>query len=131
MTRHLKRGLFCGLGTAALSLMLWDGAPGAAAGEAANALEMIPPNEAEEIAELSRLATKLQDFHLPSNGLIINMVSFNVGVELGQVAALAAALAASAGDAAPVPAPAPAAPQVCPAQWHGRQPWRARFTQLR
>jgi hypothetical protein len=57
----LRHGLFCGLGAAALSLILWDGAPGAAAGEAANAFETIPPNEAEEIAELSKLATKLQD----------------------------------------------------------------------
>ncbi|MEZ5550813.1 MAG: HupE/UreJ family protein [Pseudomonadales bacterium] len=35
------------------------------------------------------LATKLQDLTLTSNGLITNMVSFNVGVELGQLAALA------------------------------------------
>jgi hypothetical protein len=34
------------------------------------------------------LATKLQDFDLPANGLVINMVSFNVGVEIGQVLAL-------------------------------------------
>ena len=40
------------------------------------------------------LATKLQDFQLPANGLVINMLSFNVGVELGQVLALAAMLAA-------------------------------------
>jgi hypothetical protein len=39
------------------------------------------------------LATKLQEFQLPPNGLIINMVSFNVGVELGQVMALAVMLA--------------------------------------
>jgi hypothetical protein len=35
------------------------------------------------------LATKLQDFQLPANGLVINIVSFNVGVELGQILALA------------------------------------------
>ena len=35
------------------------------------------------------LATKLQDFDLPANGLVINMVSFNVGVEIGQILALA------------------------------------------
>jgi hypothetical protein len=36
------------------------------------------------------LATKLQDFQLPADGLLINMISFNVGVEVGQVIALAA-----------------------------------------
>jgi hypothetical protein len=40
------------------------------------------------------LATKLQEFRLPANGLTINMVSFNVGVEVGQVLALAAMLTA-------------------------------------
>lgn len=35
------------------------------------------------------LATKLQDFELSSNGLIANMLAFNVGVELGQMMALA------------------------------------------
>jgi HupE / UreJ protein len=34
------------------------------------------------------LATKLQDFQLPANGLVINMLSFNAGVEIGQVLAL-------------------------------------------
>ncbi|MGQ0733233.1 MAG: HupE/UreJ family protein [Acidobacteriota bacterium] len=34
------------------------------------------------------LATKLQDFALPANGLVINMISFNVGVEIGQLLAL-------------------------------------------
>jgi len=38
------------------------------------------------------LATKLQDFTLPANGLVTNIVSFNVGVELGQVIALTAVL---------------------------------------
>ena len=38
------------------------------------------------------LATKLQDFQLPQNGLLVNMVSFNVGVEIGQVLALAVML---------------------------------------
>jgi hypothetical protein len=31
------------------------------------------------------LATKLQDFALPSNGLLVNLLSFNVGVEIGQL----------------------------------------------
>jgi HupE / UreJ protein len=34
------------------------------------------------------LATKLQDFALPKNGLVANIVSFNVGVEIGQMLAL-------------------------------------------
>ena len=34
------------------------------------------------------LATKLQDFNLSPDGLIPNMISFNVGVELGQLLAL-------------------------------------------
>jgi len=34
------------------------------------------------------LATKLQDFALPQNGLITNIVSFNAGVEIGQGLAL-------------------------------------------
>jgi hypothetical protein len=38
------------------------------------------------------LATKLQDFTLPRNGLVTNIVSFNVGVEIGQVLALTAVL---------------------------------------
>lgn len=40
------------------------------------------------------LATKLQDFALPQNGLVTNIVSFNVGVEIGQVLALSAVLLA-------------------------------------
>jgi hypothetical protein len=36
------------------------------------------------------LATKLQEFALSQNGLITNIVSFNVGVEIGQVLALTA-----------------------------------------
>jgi len=35
------------------------------------------------------LATKLQEFQLPSEGLIPNLIAFNVGVELGQFTALA------------------------------------------
>jgi hypothetical protein len=35
------------------------------------------------------LATKLQEFELPSNGLVANMIAFNIGVELGQFMALA------------------------------------------
>jgi hypothetical protein len=40
------------------------------------------------------LATKLQDFGLSGDGLIANMVSFNVGVELGQLLALSVILLA-------------------------------------
>jgi hypothetical protein len=36
------------------------------------------------------LATKLQEFSLSQNGLVTNIVSFNVGVEIGQFLALAA-----------------------------------------
>jgi hypothetical protein len=36
------------------------------------------------------LATKLQDFALPQNGLVTNIVSFNAGVEIGQLLALSA-----------------------------------------
>jgi hypothetical protein len=35
------------------------------------------------------LATKLQDFAISENGLVANMLSFNVGVEIGQFLALA------------------------------------------
>lgn len=38
------------------------------------------------------LATKLQDFSLSKNGLLSNILSFNVGVEIGQVLALTAVL---------------------------------------
>ena len=38
------------------------------------------------------LATKLQDFALPRNGLLANILSFNVGVEIGQGLALTAIL---------------------------------------
>jgi hypothetical protein len=40
------------------------------------------------------LATKLQELDLAKNGLVTNIVSFNVGVEIGQVVALAAVLIA-------------------------------------
>lgn len=40
------------------------------------------------------LATKLQDLDLPRNGLVANILSFNVGVEVGQVLALTAVLIA-------------------------------------
>lgn len=40
------------------------------------------------------LATKLQDFALSPNGLVANIVSFNVGVEIGQGLALAIILIA-------------------------------------
>jgi hypothetical protein len=38
------------------------------------------------------LATKLQELDLSKNGLITNIISFNVGVEIGQVLALTAVL---------------------------------------
>ena len=38
------------------------------------------------------LATKLQDFSLSSNGLVVNILSFNAGVEVGQVLALSLVL---------------------------------------
>ena len=38
------------------------------------------------------LAAKLQDFDLPQDGLLTNLLSFNVGVEVGQILALAAIL---------------------------------------
>lgn len=40
------------------------------------------------------LATKLQDFSLSKNGLATNILSFNVGVEIGQLLALTAVLIA-------------------------------------
>jgi hypothetical protein len=40
------------------------------------------------------LATKLQDFALSKNGLVANIVSFNIGVEIGQMLALTAVLIA-------------------------------------
>jgi hypothetical protein len=40
------------------------------------------------------LATKLQELTLSSNGLVTNIVSFNVGVEIGQLLALMAVLVA-------------------------------------
>jgi len=40
------------------------------------------------------LATKLQDLNLSPDGLVPNMIAFNIGVELGQVAALAFILTA-------------------------------------
>lgn len=36
------------------------------------------------------LATKLQEFELSANGLVTNIVSFNIGVEIGQILALSA-----------------------------------------
>jgi hypothetical protein len=40
------------------------------------------------------LATKLQELHLNPNGLVVNLVSFNVGVEIGQLLALSVILGA-------------------------------------
>jgi hypothetical protein len=40
------------------------------------------------------LATKLQEFALSRNGLVANIVSFNIGVEIGQVLALTGVLIA-------------------------------------
>jgi len=36
------------------------------------------------------LATKLQEFDLSPNGLVTNIISFNIGVEIGQILALSA-----------------------------------------
>ena len=38
------------------------------------------------------LATKIQEFGIPDNGLLVNLLAFNVGVEIGQLLALAAIL---------------------------------------
>ncbi len=40
------------------------------------------------------LATKLQSLHLNPNGLVTNLISFNVGVEIGQIIALSLILLA-------------------------------------
>jgi hypothetical protein len=40
------------------------------------------------------LATRLQEFALPARGLVANIVSFNIGVEIGQMLALTAVLMA-------------------------------------
>jgi len=42
------------------------------------------------------LATKLQELDIPRDGLVANIISFNVGVEIGQVLALTAVLIALA-----------------------------------
>ena len=42
------------------------------------------------------LATKVQELHLSPEGLIVNLASFNVGVEIGQFVALAAVVGALA-----------------------------------
>ena len=38
------------------------------------------------------LATKMQDFEMSSDGLLANLIAFNIGVEVGQILALAAIL---------------------------------------
>lgn len=40
------------------------------------------------------LATKLQDFQMSSDGLVFNLIAFNIGVEIGQLLALGAILIA-------------------------------------
>jgi hypothetical protein len=40
------------------------------------------------------LATKILDYELPANGLLANLIFFNIGVELGQILALGAILIA-------------------------------------
>jgi hypothetical protein len=40
------------------------------------------------------LATKLQDFEMAPDGLVVNLIAFNIGVELGQLLALGAILIA-------------------------------------
>jgi hypothetical protein len=42
------------------------------------------------------LATTLQDYTLAEEGLVTNMLAFNVGIELGQIAALTGVLIALA-----------------------------------
>ena len=42
------------------------------------------------------LATKLQEYSLSRNGLTVNILSFNAGVEIGQILALGAVLIALA-----------------------------------
>jgi hypothetical protein len=42
------------------------------------------------------LATKLQSLHLNPNGLVVNLISFNIGVEIGQFIALSLILLAMA-----------------------------------
>jgi len=40
------------------------------------------------------LATKILDYELPKDGLLVNLISFNIGVEIGQILALVAILLA-------------------------------------
>lgn len=40
------------------------------------------------------LATKVQDYELSPDGLLLNLISFNIGVEIGQILALSAILIA-------------------------------------
>lgn len=40
------------------------------------------------------LATKIQEFHLPQQGLVSNILAFNLGVEIGQFLVLAVVLIA-------------------------------------
>ena len=40
------------------------------------------------------LATKILEFEIPSEGLITNLISFNIGVEIGQLLALGMVLIA-------------------------------------
>jgi hypothetical protein len=40
------------------------------------------------------LATKILDYELPADGLLVNLISFNIGVEIGQLLALAVILIA-------------------------------------
>ena len=40
------------------------------------------------------LATKIQDYELSPDGLLLNLISFNIGVEIGQILALSAILIA-------------------------------------
>ena len=53
------------------------------------------------------LATKLQDFALARDGLVPNIVAFNVGVEIGQLLALGAILRGDGALAADAALPAP------------------------
>ncbi|MCP4414369.1 MAG: HupE/UreJ family protein, partial [Gammaproteobacteria bacterium] len=38
------------------------------------------------------LATKILEYELPPDGLLVNLISFNIGVEIGQILALVAIL---------------------------------------
>ena len=71
------------------------------------------------------LATKLQDFALSPNGLVPNILSFNVGVEIGQALALALVVSALAYWRT-----APKLPAACVPDQHGDHVRRLRARRL-